>query len=62
MKNVDLILRTIVFFLFPVPFILGFATAHGNDWTGYLGYVAAAALVLAATVAGWSVSRRRGGS
>ena len=58
MDRFGLVLRTIVFFLFPIPFLLGFAQAHGTDWTGCLAYIAVIGLVLAAAVAGWSVSRR----
>ena len=58
MDQFGLILRTIVFFLFPVPFLLSFAVGHGTDWTAYVAYAAAAALALAAMVVGWMVSRR----
>jgi len=58
MDKFGLILRTIVFFLFPVPFLLSFAVGHGRDWTGYVAYAAAAALTLAAAAVGWVVSRR----
>jgi len=60
MKNFDLILRNIVFFLFPVPFLLSFAVGHGDDWTGYVAYAAVAALALAAAAAGWIASRHGG--
>ncbi len=58
MKNFGLILRNVVFFLFPVPFLLSFAVGHGQDWTGYMAYVAIAALVSFAVAAAWVVSRR----
>lgn len=58
MDRFGLILRTIVFFLFPIPFLLGFAQAHGTDWTGYVAYVAVIVLVLTAVVMGWLASRR----
>jgi hypothetical protein len=48
MDKVGLVLRTVVFFLFPIPFLLGFAVSHGDDWTGYLAYGAVAVLALAA--------------
>ena len=60
MDRLGLLLRTVVFFLFPVPFLLGFAVAHGAEWTGYLAYVAVVALVVAAIVAAWAALRRRG--
>jgi hypothetical protein len=58
MNNFDLILRNIVFFLFPVPFLLSFAIEHGGDWTAYVAYTAVVALALAAVAAGWVASRR----
>jgi hypothetical protein len=58
MDRFSLVLRTIVFFLFPVPFLLGFAREHDADWTGYVAYSAVAALVLAAVVMAWATSRR----
>jgi len=58
MDNLGLILRTVVFFLFPIPFLLSFAVSHGADWTGYLAYMAVAVLVLAAVAAGWLATRR----
>jgi hypothetical protein len=58
MDRLGIILRTVVFFLFPIPFLLSFAQAHGADWTGYVAYIAVIVLVAAATVMGWAVSRR----
>lgn len=57
MDKFGLALRTVVFFLFPVPFLLGFAVSHGEEWTGAVAYAAVAVLVLAAAVAGWLASR-----
>jgi hypothetical protein len=57
--NFGLILRNIVFFLFPVPFLLSFAVDHGEDWTGYVAYVAVAALVAAAVAIAWATNARR---
>lgn len=59
MDKFGLALRTVVFFLFPVPFLLSFAVAHNDEWTGAVAYAAIAALVLAAAAAGWLA--RRGG-
>jgi hypothetical protein len=58
MDRFGLVLRSIVFFLFPIPFLLDFAIGHGTDWTGYVAYIAVIVLVLAAIVTGWTVSRR----
>jgi hypothetical protein len=58
MNNFGLILRNIVFFLFPVPFLLGFAIEQGGDWTAYVAYTTVVALALAALAAGWVASRR----
>jgi ABC-type multidrug transport system permease subunit len=57
MNNFGLILRNIVPFLFPVPFLLGFAMEHGRDWTAWVAYIAVVVLVLAAVAAGWIASR-----
>jgi len=58
MDKFGLILRTVVFFLFPVPFLLSFAVSHGEDWTGTVAYVAVAVLALGAAAAAWAASRR----
>jgi hypothetical protein len=58
MDRFGLVLRTVVFFLFPIPFLLDFAVAHGGDWTGTVAYVAVAVLALAAMATGWAASRR----
>jgi hypothetical protein len=58
MNNFGLILRNIVFFLFPVPFLLSFAIEHGKEWTAWVAYIAVLALVLAAVASGWVASRR----
>jgi hypothetical protein len=60
MDKFSLILRTVVFFLFPVPFLLGFAVHHGGDWSGRLAYAAVAVLTLGAVAAAWTASRRGG--
>ena len=53
MDRFGLVLRTIVFFLFPIPFLLGFAQAHATNWTGYVAYFAVIVLVLTAVMVGW---------
>jgi cytochrome bd-type quinol oxidase subunit 1 len=58
MNNIGLILRNIVFFLFPVPFLLSFAIEHGGDWTAWVAYIAVVALTFAAVMAGWVTNRR----
>jgi hypothetical protein len=60
MDKFSLILGTIVFFLFPIPFLLDFAVSHGEDWTGFLAVMAVAVLALAAVAAGVVASRRGG--
>src|SRR5262249_19830452 len=57
MSRFDLILRHIAFFLFPVPFLLGFAIEYRGHWTAYVAYAAIVVLVLAA--AGRIATRRR---
>jgi hypothetical protein len=52
MDRFSLILCNIVFFLFPVPFLVSFAIEHGGDWTAYMAYIAVVALALAAVAAG----------
>jgi len=58
MDRFGIILRSIVFFLFPIPFLLGFAQHRGHDWTGVMAYVAVLILVVAAIVVGQNASRR----
>jgi hypothetical protein len=58
MDKFGLVLRTIVFFLFPTPFLLRFAVSHGEDWTGYVAYAAVVVLALAAVVAAWVAIHR----
>ena len=58
MDTLGLILRTIVFFLFPIPFLLDFAVSHGEDWTGTVAYLAVAVLAVGAALAGWAAVRR----
>jgi hypothetical protein len=59
MDNLGLILRTVVFFLFPIPFLLDFAVSHGEEWTGAVAYVAVAVLAIGAALAAWAAVRRR---
>jgi len=58
MNDFGVILRNVVFFLFPVPFLLSFAIEQGKEWTAWVAYIAAVALVLAAVASGWVASRR----
>jgi hypothetical protein len=59
MDNFGLLLRNVVFFLFPIPFLLQFAVDHGEDWTGYVAYAAIVALSAAAIVTAWAWIHRR---
>jgi hypothetical protein len=56
MNKFGLILRHIAFFLFPVPFLLGFAIEYRGQWTAYVAYAVIAVLVLGAV--GRVVGRR----
>jgi hypothetical protein len=58
MDRLGLILRTIVFFLFPIPFLLSFAVSRGEDWTAFVAYVAIAVLAVAAVGAAWAALGR----
>jgi hypothetical protein len=58
MDKFGLVLRTVVFFLFPIPFLLDFAVSHGEDWTGIVAYVAVAVLAAGAATAAWAATRR----
>jgi hypothetical protein len=60
MDKFGLVLRTVVFFLFPIPFLLDFAVSHGGDWTGTVAYAAVAILAVAAVATGWAATRRGG--
>ena len=57
MNNFGLILRSVVWFLFPLPWLLSFAMEHGGDWTAWVAYIAIVALILAAVVSGWVAIR-----
>jgi len=58
MDKFGLVLRAIVFFLFPIPFLLGYAVDRGDDWTAYLAYGAIAVLLVAAVGAAWGAWAR----
>ena len=58
MDRFGLVLRTVVVFLFPIPFLLNFALSQGGDWTAWLAYLAIAVLALGAVAAGVVASRR----
>jgi ABC-type multidrug transport system permease subunit len=58
MNNFGLILRSVVWFLFPLPWLLSFSMEHGEDWTAWVAYIAIFVLVLAAVVSGWVALRR----
>jgi hypothetical protein len=52
------VMSRLVFFLWPVPWILGTAARFAGTWPGYAAYAIAAALVVAALVTAWSAYRR----
>lgn len=58
MDKLGLILRTVVFFLFPIPFLLSYAVGRGDDWTAFLAYLAIAVLAVAAAGAAWAALSR----
>jgi hypothetical protein len=58
MDKIGPVLRNIVFFLFPIPFLLDFAVSRRADWPGWLAYAAVAVLLLAAIAAGIIALRR----
>jgi hypothetical protein len=48
-----LILRSvIIIFIWPLPFLVGFAIEHGGDWTAWVAYIAVVVLVSAAVTRG----------
>lgn len=60
MDRLGVILGTVVFFLFPVPFLLDFAVSRDGDWSAWLAYVAVAVLVSGAVAAAIAAKRRGG--
>ena len=57
MDKFGLALRTVVFFLFPVPFLLSFAVDRSDGWPAYVAYIAAGVLVVAAIAMAWAGMR-----
>jgi hypothetical protein len=53
------IIARLVFFLWPVPWILGTANRFAGTWPAYVAYAVAAALVVAALLTAWSAYQRR---
>ncbi|HYV70925.1 MAG TPA: hypothetical protein VE970_12555 [Pseudolabrys sp.] len=58
MNNFALILRSVIIFIWPLPFLVGFAIERGGDWTAWVAYIAVVVLVSAAVARGWVASRR----
>jgi hypothetical protein len=48
------VISRLVFFLWPVPWILGTAERFAGTWPGYVAYAVAAALAVAALWTAWS--------
>jgi len=46
MNTFDLIVRDLIFFLWPVPFLLGFAIGYPGHWVAYVAYAVIVVLVL----------------
>lgn len=53
------VIARLVFFLWPVPWILGTADRFAGTWPGYAAYALAAGLVVAALLTAWSAYTRR---
>ena len=58
MDRLTVILGTVVFFLFPIPFLLGFAMSDDGGWTTALAYAVIAVLVVVAVAAAVIATRR----
>ena len=58
MDRFTLILRQIVFFLFPMPFLVGYGAENWGTWEGTVAAIAAAVLLLVSIAAGYSAFRR----
>lgn len=53
-----MILRHIVIFIWPIPFLLGFVVQYDEGWPKYLAYAAVAVLAAAAVGAASAALRR----
>jgi hypothetical protein len=53
------VISRLVFFLWPVPWILATAERFAGTWPGYVAYAVAAALAVAALLTAWSAYRRQ---
>ena len=59
MDRISAILRHIVFFIWPIPFLLGFAMERDTGWPEAVAYAAAGLLAVAAAGAAYMAVRRR---
>lgn len=56
MRQMTRIMRHLLIFIFPLPFLVGFGSRHMGAWPGTLALAAAAALLICGI---WLVWRRR---
>jgi hypothetical protein len=52
------ILRHIIIFIWPIPFLLGFAIERDPGWPEYLAYAVAGGLTVVAAATAWVEIRR----
>ena len=58
MDRFSAILRHVIFFIWPIPFLLGFAVERDPGWPEYLAYAAAGVLTVVAAGAAFVAFRR----
>lgn len=58
MDRFSAILRHIIIFIWPIPFLLGFAVDQEPGWPEYLAYAAAGVLTLVAAGVAWRAIRQ----
>lgn len=58
MDRFSSILRHFIIFIWPIPFLLGFAVERDPGWPEYLAYAAAGVLTVVAAGVAWTAIRR----